>query len=56
MPSDRVPRIFVALMVRPPGKVAPGGAKAVRRPGAVLGAPQITEKVLPGRVTRHRRL
>ena len=56
MPSETVPRILAALMVRPPGRVAPGGAKAVRRPATALGAPQITEKVLSGSATRHRRL
>src|SRR5262244_1076295 len=56
MPSESVPRILVALIVRPPGKVAPGGAKAERRPGAALGAPQTTEKRLSGRATRQRRL
>src|SRR5215471_2267950 len=56
MPSESVPRILAALMVRPPGKVAPGGAKAVRRPATALGAPQTTEKRLSGRTTRQRRL
>ena len=55
-PSDTVPRILAALMARPPGSVAPGGANAVRRPGAAFGAPQITEKVLPGAATRQRRM
>ena len=58
IPSETVPRILAALIARPPGmlalagKVAPGGAKAVRRPGAALGAPQITENFLSGSATR----
>jgi len=44
IPCDSTPRIFVAVMRRPPGSTAPGGANAARAPTLVLGAPQITEK------------
>src|SRR3990172_5769426 len=56
IPSETTPRILVALIARPPGSVARGGAKAVRSPGAALGAPQITENFRSGRATRQRRL
>ena len=56
MPSDVTPRMVVTAMVRPPGSVAPGGASAVRRPGATLGAPQMTDSLRSGSATRHSRL
>jgi hypothetical protein len=52
MPSELTPRITAALTTPLPGRVAPGGAKAVRAPGSAFGAPQITENFRSGSLTR----
>ena len=42
MPWEVTPRIFAVSIWRPPGRIAPGGAKAARTPGTALGAPHTT--------------
>ena len=42
IPSDTVPRIVATSTRRPPGRRAPGGAKAARTPSRTFGAPQTT--------------
>ena len=40
MPEDSMPRTLATLIVRLPGRTAPGRAQGTLRPAAALGAPQ----------------
>ena len=40
MPEDSMPRTLATLIVKSPGRLAPGRAQGTFRPGATLGAPQ----------------
>ena len=47
IPSDVSPRIFAFLIAKPPGSVAPTGAKGYQPPARTFGAPHTTWSVVP---------